>query len=240
MALSIDGLATSHSVSSSVISASLTTTKTNNIIVAIVTSFGSATTVTGVTATGLTFTKRLSTGVLGIGGGNNQDIDVWWAPCPTVITSKSISATYAGGNPSFPGLVVFGVNGASLANPWDTGTSGVVNHSTSAGATPTVSGLNTNNPNCLILGACALNDSATGDLNKPGTGFTDLINNASTSAAMNGVDVEYKIVSAKQVSVAVAFGSSENNTASDGFIMYADAIAQFVSISGFNMPMLGM
>jgi hypothetical protein len=120
--ITLDGSAKAGSASVSSISASLTTTKTNDIIVAYV--FGSsstARTVSSVTATGLTFTKRSGTTHNSAGTLKNV-IEVWWAVAPTAAT-RTITANFSGVCSDDAMLWVFGVNGADTSNPWDTNVS---------------------------------------------------------------------------------------------------------------------
>lgn len=118
-AVSLDGSASNSSAAASSISASLTTTKTNDIVVACILSVGTTLrTVSTVTASGLTFTKRSSQSSTNADG-KIVNMEVWWALAATALTAKSITATLSGSANDSVQLLVFGANGADVTSPWD-------------------------------------------------------------------------------------------------------------------------
>jgi hypothetical protein len=137
-------------------SPTLTTTKTNDIIV--VCCQGemvppAARSISSVTATGLTFAKRASMTATSSGFGTNcqASAEIWWA-LATSTFSGTITATWSAAMDG-TSFTAFGVNGCNTASPWDTNgsldaqQSNVVN----SGATPSIASLNVNDANALAI-----------------------------------------------------------------------------------------
>jgi hypothetical protein len=213
--LSTDGSKSAYSATSS-LSASLTTSDTNDVIIVFVTTASSSlvtVNTNGVTATGLSFSKRVqqSDEMSSV----YYDAEEWYAISSGTLNSKSIAVALSGSasDDSYEG--VFGINGANTASPFDTnGLVPDVNYTTSGSPMCTIS---TSNANDIIIGAMTNN----GQTPAAGSGFTE-ITGASNTNGDNSLLTEYKIVSATQSDVRVAWGS----LASTEWIAVADAVVQ--------------
>lgn len=102
-------------------SANLSTTSTNDVILAYIVyeiNSGTMPTVTSVTSSGLTFVKRSSV-LNNPGGGRQAAVEVWWATAATTLSSQTITVTLSSSIDD-AGVAVFGVSGAGdPTNPWD-------------------------------------------------------------------------------------------------------------------------
>jgi hypothetical protein len=195
-------------------------------------------TVTSVTASGLTFTKR------GSGSGAKQmgptgggidllgSITVFTATAASALTALSITAniTAGPGTTNETAVIAFGLSGVS-ATAFDANASlPTVASSTTAADLPSVAGVSTTTANDFLFGVALMQHPNTG-LNLPGIGYTELSNVGTTSLAL---DIQYKNVTATQSGVTVAFGTGENTgTGVVGYIMYADAL-QASGASSYN------
>lgn len=241
MALSMDVYSTGSASSGSSAHLTITTTKTNDIIVLIVGSGNlntsgstSAPFVSSVSGGGLTWAMRgrsLSTSI-----GNDPststpwlvDLEIWWAASPSILSSQTITASLSS---SISGtaakqitLLAFAVNGADMNTPWDVN-SGLPAQasSTTAGARPTVnSSVSTTNANTVLLGITVMgSETGSAVVGSLGASYSAIASSGSTVI----IDGEFQIVSAVQSSVTVGFGTNENKGGgSAGFFMFADAI----------------
>lgn len=161
---SVDGTAEHTWASGSSASVNLTTTSANNVIIvgiALFQNHGAGTTVSSVTSSGLTFTKRVGTIVDdSVRSGADFDYEYWWAPSTGILTSQTISITSSASiNTGF--LTAFGVAGAyNITNPWDSYSSlpfvqvsTVYPHNTGS--------IITNQANSLVLGFTAAYSAST-------------------------------------------------------------------------------
>jgi len=206
-------------------SATLTTASSSDVVVVLVsnedTGNGILRTVSGVSATGLTFAKRSSGS---ISASPFSDAEVWYAIASSPLSSSVISVTLTGATDD-ASIIAFGVSGANTASPWDP------NLSLPAGATgttasfPSVGGVSTSNANDMILGFTGVLTSS--DPSFPtetaGSGF----NLVTTQVNGNGIggseaSAEYKVVSAVQSASTVAFGTTTDSV--DRWVMIGDAI----------------
>jgi hypothetical protein len=193
----IDGSASGSASSTTPVFATLSTTLTNNIIVAIVSVEGSGitgSTTIAVTGGGLTWTKYTSNfyAAAAVSGYSNLQ-DVWYATATSVVSAQSITGTCSTQFDDAT-IVVFGVNGCNLAAPFDTGTNMPINTTFGISvATKTVTGINTKTPNPLIIASwtVAINDA----LNTLDTGYTQIayVQNGGATRYMYNF-VEYKSV----------------------------------------------
>ena len=219
----IDASAAGQSSSSPSVSASLTTTKTNNIIVAIVCIEGLnvvSNGITSVTASGLTFTKYTSNFFASTASvGYNILQEVWYATASSILTAVSVTASTVVTDDAT--IVLMGVNGCNLSAPFDTGTSMPINTSFAQGSTTkTVSGINTNSNNPLIIASwfTAVNNV----LNTLDTGYT-LIQYVQNNGAVKWMYnfVEYKGVSGTAQSGATHSGATTTSTDVWGCTVFA-------------------
>jgi hypothetical protein len=210
----IDGTATGLSSTSTTVatnSTTLTTAKTNNIIVAIVCIEGTpviAGTITGISGGGLSWTKYTSnffSSTVAAGYGVLQE--VWYATASSTLSAVTITAscsvTYDDAT-----IVAFGVNGCNLSAPFDTGSGMPINTNfPSSSTTRTVSGINTNSNNPLMIASWFSDVSDA--LNTGDIGFSQLAyvtNNGAVKWMYNFV--EYKGVSGAAQSSATITGVS--------------------------------
>lgn len=227
-ALAIDGNATgsnSTGTATSVVSGTLTTVNTNDIIVALAFNSNAPNailrTVSSVTATGLSFTKRSaianSTGFF--------DLEVWWAPATSTF-SGTITANWSGVVDDTT-INVFGVSGANTSTPWDANASlpKTLSSPTGSAAAPSVTGVSTSNANDMLLGFVGGGGAV---VETAGAGFT-LINTVSSAAGITSAS-ERNVVAATQSSITVAFGTTFTNTIP--WLMIADAIVAAAAAGG--------
>jgi hypothetical protein len=196
--LSIDGSALANS-SAATTSVTLSTTKSNDIIVVAIEDNGGA--ITGVTGGGLTWARRATI----TGGGSN--LETWWALAASPLSGVSITVTPT--SSGFTTVTAFGVNGAHTAAPWDVNAA-LPNHSSGTPSDPRSA--TTTASNTMIIGA--FRDSTSSPT--AGAGYTAIQLNADFALT------EYQIVSSPQTALAVTVGTGVSNT--NGGI--ADAIVQ--------------
>ena len=120
MALALDGKAASTFSFSASGTVTLTTSDSDDVVVVVVgaEAIGTLQTVTSVTASGLTFSRRGGQTVAA--GLSHVDCEIWWAPSSGALTSKVITVTMTGFVDGAC-LTAFGVNGClNINSPWDT------------------------------------------------------------------------------------------------------------------------
>jgi hypothetical protein len=120
MPLSLDGTAANATFSgASSATVTLTTANANDVIVVLVAYEQTvARTVSSVTATGLTFTKRTAV-ASHFTGAAFSGMDIWWAPSVGALTAKVITVTMSGAIDNAT-IQAFGVTGAfNINSPWD-------------------------------------------------------------------------------------------------------------------------
>ena len=139
----IDGAATSQPATGSTTSTqTITTTSSNEVIISLITSTADAVTNT-TDNSGVTAAWTVNRATAGTGPGLFES----WTTASAPITAKTITTTYTGST-AFVETIVFGVIGAKISAPFDTGGSSNVPQ-TSTGAAVSVI---TNNANTLVLG----------------------------------------------------------------------------------------
>lgn len=196
--MSLDGSAADVNTTGLTASISLSTTKTNNVIVVMVFSNqGPLVSVTGSTLGA--FTKRASTG----SGANIME--EWYAISPGILTMEIITAICPASG--FSAMIGFAVNGAKTSAPFDTNVA-----LPSIGATDPVT-VSTTATNTMVLGAFRMST----DTPSAGTGFTQIENPASVFML-----AEYKIVSSPQTNLSVTVGIGAGTTVSS----IGDALVQ--------------
>lgn len=200
----LDGSATGLHSSTNTNSATLTTTKANDIIVVMCAcELGTgAPAITGVSGGGLTWTKRKA---VTAGASNSTSIELWWALAPTALSAVAITATYAS-NFDDAAMVAFGVNGCNTAQPWDLNASVPAAYASSSTSAPTWT-ISTNNPdNFLVIGWGA---QWGGTSTAVPTGFTNLANvTNSGGASFCAIGSAYESVSSKQSSQTITWGGT--------------------------------
>ena len=188
--LSIDGSAVQVSNSTGTLTAAISTSNVNDIIIAHIESNGGL--VSSVTGGGLTWNFRSRS------TGGNQ-IEIWYATSTGTLSSASITATLPTVN--FGTMTIFAVTGGKLSAPFD-GSSVV---STTVPGDPL--SITTTAADTMVIGGFRHGGATTA-----GSGFTSL---ASANFALS----EYKILSSAQtLSVAVTSAGSTNGGVVDALV----------------------
>jgi hypothetical protein len=144
MALSLDGTAQGHVASGTSVSATLTVTNSNDLILA---ALQTNVAVSSFTAAGLTFTSAPGMPFTSAG----HTFSLFSAPASGVF-SGSIQANLASNDGNGPTMIVWGVSGANNSLPWDA----AAITTTDSNASPL--SLNTTNTNTFVIGM--FNDDA--------------------------------------------------------------------------------
>lgn len=184
MALALDGSAHNNSGGASSLGASLTTTNTNDIIIAVATVNGGP--VTSVSGGGLTWAKKAS-GTSD--GGSSQFLELWYAVAAGTLSGTTITVNQT--SSSYITIDVFAISGADTATIWD----GAAVTGSGAGCDPL--SISTTNANAFIIGAYRENSASNPT---EGAGFTKI----------SGADfqlAEYKVVSSTQSGLSVTQGT---------------------------------
>jgi hypothetical protein len=189
----IDGITSGTASSTTPVAGTLTTTKINNIIIAIVSVEGTGitgSTTISVAGGGLTWSKYTSNFYAATAVSGYQNLqDIWYATATSTVSAVTITATCSTQFDDAT-IVLFGVNGCNLSAPFDTGTNMPINTTFTTGSTTkTVTGINTKTNNPLIIASwtVAINDA----LNTLDTGYTQIAyvqNNAGIRYMYNFVE----------------------------------------------------
>jgi hypothetical protein len=226
-ALSFDGSTGANTESNSV-SASLTTSNSNDVIVLSAGTSSSSTSVSSVSDTGgHTWTHR-STET----GSTTVEMEEWYTTASSPLSSDSITVTWsASGDNTFE---AFGISGANTAGPFDTN-GGLPAKTTGTGGSPSVS-VSTSNANDMVFGLL-VNEHTSANIchtETVGSGFTDTgaaQSCASGSNTSQNSDQEYEIVSSTQTNLAIPFTTSSGG--SNQWVMIGDAV---VAATGSATP----
>lgn len=154
---SLDGTGTGVGVSSTSVSATLTTTNTNDEIIAAVWYYSTRESITGVTATGLSFTKRSHSSVSAAGV-----MEIWGAPSTGTLTGVTITVNFSA-SVFDSALVVFGVSGTYLSSPWDSNASVPANNGNYGSWTPSFSGITASQTNSFAIFAVGATNASIPD-----------------------------------------------------------------------------
>jgi len=222
MTISFDGKASGTATSAATVSALLTTTKPNDIIIAVVDvhSANSAIGVSSVDGGGLTWTRRSTQNYAVPNFPPNHVIhEVWWALATGPLTALSITALFNNfSGTSYEALNIFAVNGANLTAPFDPNVS-LPASIKSALSDHSITGISTTNPNTFGFAMIAddnLNHTYTAD-----AGYTLIASLTGTSGAFLGAASEYKIQSGALSGVTINPFSGQ---ATSAYIAQVDAI----------------
>jgi hypothetical protein len=156
--------------------ATLTTTSGNDVIVVLASNEnGSAQTVSSVTASGLTFTRR---GGCAFTGSRDSNLEVWAAPASGVLSAKVITVTLSGATDDAT-IIAFGVHGAvSLASPWDAH-SGLP--ACTSGSPPTASPTYSTTSADDFVFITTMSDGPSGNQITPGSAIAQAINSGGSA-----------------------------------------------------------
>jgi hypothetical protein len=154
-----DGLGEASALATSSIAKAITTSLTNDIIIAYIatTETGAAAkTVSSVAGGSLTWTKYVSQAGT-TAGGNGRNLEVWWALATGTLSAVTITATLSG-NATEATIIVHGLHGANLTTPFDVNASSpsMVTNFTASATVPSIL-LSTNNANTLFIGVISNN-----------------------------------------------------------------------------------
>jgi len=215
----LDGFA--HNIGATV---TLTTTKTNDVIVILASSENNAVTptISSVSDTaGLTWARRGSK-VTATSGSQQSSQEIWWAFSSGALSGDVITVNFVGGA-DLLALVAFGVNGSgSSSAPWDVNVSLPATATSAVTGTPSVSGVSTTHANAILLGFYSQGNTGAFTAQTSGSGFSIIDQTGSNAGSFSiAAAAESQGVTSAQSSVSVAFGTS--STAPWSII--ADAIA---------------
>jgi hypothetical protein len=186
----------------------LTTTLTDDVIVAIVAIAGGGTVSSFTGVSGWQQRKAVS---WTSGESISVNLEVWWTTSATALDAQSIKANISGdANDAL--IMVFGVNGADLTSPWDANASLPATATGSSGV-PSAP-VSTSAKNTMLIGATAI---YTGTAQSQGRNFALIL--AETEGELK-LTTEYQIVSTRQNDASV--GSSAD--AVTAFYVIADAL----------------
>lgn len=191
MTLAIDGSASTTSTGTvSTVSAALTTTNANVLLIAQVKTAAAADgTVTSITdTTGLTWTKRKAQAWK-----SGSTFEQWYA-VSTGAYSGTITANLSASTANSKRIIVYGVSGADMTTPFDTNAS--VPYSATAGGVlglGSASNISTNASDTMLIYSVG-NDTGLGTVTRP-AGFNQVLTTGSAH------DVSAKVVTATQTSV---------------------------------------
>lgn len=213
MALALDGSANVNATANS-LGVSLTTSNADCVIVVSITTNGGP--VTGVTASGLTFSKHAEKP-----GGSAATIELWIAVAASPLSSVTITVTTTWSQ--FLTVTAFGVSGADTSTIFD-GNASVPDERATAPCT-----ISTDEDDTFIIGAFRMSASASPS---EGAGFTKIF-------GANFQLTQYLIASSPQSNLSVPTGGG---AASNGAL--ATAIIQAAAVGGINSfgyrPLLSM
>lgn len=245
MSLALDGNASNHANSANTVSATLTTTNSNDWIVAIVTNFSTGSlggaSSPGMTVSGGGLSWACQYNIETSGSSHPLQTFVFIAPAPTALSSQSITATVVQtGLTSFLGLEVFGVSGADPYYPFDTntalGTGADNTHGGSGGSANHTCTFSTTDANTFAFAVLAANETS-GTTKTADSSWTAIDQPISTDSVTR---TEYQVFSSTQSSVAQNVWV--NDTVSTNYTAFVDAFRkvqssewagpQFVSSAG--------
>lgn len=221
MALTLDGKAkgTSNTGTTTGPSATLTTTLTNDVIIAFVWARSSNSSLPTATISGgsLSWTRRFRHAVT-MDNADATVLEEWYAIAASALSSAVISSTFDV-NVGRCNIQVFGVNGAYTASPFDgNGSLPAILEGTSASNTGTHAvTYSTTQTDTFVMG-CLVSDGTTLVDGSPADSFTNI---DSTQNFTTGSCVEYKVFSTTQTSQSHAVDDSETT---NSFIAVIDAL----------------
>ncbi len=190
----LDGSASASVSAGTIITISLTTTKSNDLLYVSIVD-GNSFTVSSITSSpSLTWTQRLN-----IAFSSSRDLETWYAIWSS---SGTITITITLTGSTFGAAVAYGISGANTASPFDTNALIPRSASGTAGTTATVT-ISTSSANDFIIGAAGIlgNPALT-----TGTGFTlVLTQTVGTGANARETSDEFQTVSTTQTNLAVSY-----------------------------------
>lgn len=217
----LDGFATGTHSGAGAMTATLTTTQANDIIVAVAHYELNTNQPWGTSVSGGGLTWQLRSRASNAFGANfRQTIEIWWAVAASALAAQVISVT---SNITYDdaAMVVFGVHGCNTANPWDANPS--LPAQNTVASPPSVGPITTTNANDFQIFAVG-NLVGTGPGTTPPAGFT-MIGNADNGGGTNysHVSVAYQGVMTQQSGQIITWGSSPGSAITLFDVLTADA-----------------
>jgi hypothetical protein len=216
VALAIDGAgATNTATNTTTVAAAITTSLANDIILCFLHEErgGAATTFTGVSGAGLTWTRRFQYQYT---GASYNTVELWWALAPSVLSAVTITATM-GATIDGSSIQLIAVNGANTSAPFDVNASFPARAATYSASTWSAA-VSTAAANTMLFGFGA---SGNGPTFTVGTGFTHLYHTYDPSSGLYSItDTEYQLFTSAQTSYSATYGV----TMADSIVAF-DALA---------------
>lgn len=227
MALAIDGTPVTGIISgaatNTVVSGALTTSNTDDVIVAFIgVNNGSVAQVrvSSVAGGGLTWTKRASQEFLSGGIFQYIDYEIWWAPAASALTAQAITATLSANSRSAT-IQVFAVSGANTSSPFSPASTSFKTNTTITTDTPQTT-ITTLDADTLIF-AGVFDGGSTPQTWTTQASFTTIGTVAGFSGAPNfqsaDTQSERQIVSSIQTGLTVGYADATNV-----YVLFVDAI----------------
>ena len=230
IALALDGSGyTSSGNPGTTITAALTTTQSNDVIIVIAYGQNSATnsfrTPSVSDTSGLSWTARSSLeedGNTGDNGYKSSYSQIFYAIASSTLSSDSIKVTWSSAPTAGATIQVFGISGANTSSPFDT------NSGLPAWASPGAwASVSTSSANDFIYG---FENTASTQTPTTGSGWSSI-----TSGVTNSyLAAEYQVVSSTQSSLSVSF----SNAASDTNVDWGDAVVRATGCSASSLVAL--
>ena len=193
MTLSLDGNANGNSTFSTTVAASLTTSNTDDIIVALVATKhdgSSAPAISVADGSSLTWTQRYQL------NSSDESYGIFWAHAASALSGDTITATLSVSS-SENTIIVFGVSGADTSYPFDNNAS-LTKHASGTSTAPAATGVSTDATDTFLIGFGAAESIGGFSWSGPGSSLTT-IDTAAASAFVNFKSyADYKIVASPQ------------------------------------------
>ena len=210
----LDGQANANFSGTATGNVSLTTTQSDDIIVAIVhtetTGANGYRPVSSVTDTaGLSWQRRAQYQWAGGRNTNSNTLEIWWAHALAALSADTITAHVSGGNVDDATILAFGVAGADIDEPFDTNVAlpATATGGASTASTPSLAGLSTDAARALIFAVAG--SPRTGGTSSSPADFTTLANFTNGGGTdWSSQQSEYKLATAPLTAATVGFGTS--------------------------------
>jgi hypothetical protein len=222
--LAVDGTpATTNWNSSATGTISVTTTGSLGVLL-IAVSIEQATpqTVSSVTASGLSFTKRAAVAAsVDDAASADADLELWWAPYSSKLTALIVTVTTSAAIDDGC-IVAFPISGCNTSSPFDPTSAATGDQTSSASGVATITQTTTNANDILICIGCQVDNNSPIIGNFGAAPATAIFTNG-TSGGVNfmNIGLQFLIVSATQASIADTMTFAFHNV---GTLMIADAV----------------
>ena len=207
--LTIDGTPATNNTWSGSASGTITSSTTGSVGTYVVVVYNESTvtpslTLSSVTASGLTFTKRIQIANTGAGevGTSWNDLEIWTAPYSSALASKVITMALSASTDDAC-VVGFGVSGGNTATPWDSSTPGQNTSTTPVNTLSVAQSTSNTNDMLLLAGGLQAQGNPIVSGNFGSTSATSIILSGANSGGTNAcsLGVQYLNVSATQSAI---------------------------------------